>query len=99
MALTYAQLDSLATNASFLGRVRSAVAVHAEYWLNNVGATEAQKSWCFRIFQQLQCAQVAANLARELCQDAAIIGSSTGDGSDVTDAALQSAVDKICESY
>lgn len=99
MALTYIQIDALVSNATFLGRLRSAVASHAEYWRNNVNATAAQKSWCFRVFDQVQCAQIAANMARELCQDVAITGSTTGDGSDVLDAALQTAVDKICEHY
>lgn len=98
MALTYEQLDALTTNATFLGRVREAVAYHANYVLNLPGSA-SQVSWAGRVFQGQACAQIAANLARELCQDAAITASATGDGSDVTDAALQAAVDKICEGY
>lgn len=99
MALSYAQLDALTTNAAFLGRVRSAVSSHAEYWLNNVSHTPTQLSWITQVFTNGRCAQIAANMARELCEDAAITGSSTGDGSDVLDPALQAAVDKICEKY
>ena len=99
MSLSYAQLDSLTINPQFLARVRQAVASHAEYWLINPGSTDAQKTWCDDVFINGQCAQKAANMARELCQDAAITSSSSGDGADVTDAALQGAVDKICEKY
>ncbi len=99
MALTYAQLDALTTNATFLGRVRSAVAGHAHYWEANVNATPATVNWCQQVFVQRKCAQIAADVARELCQDSKFTGSSTGDGSDVTDANLQSAVDAICEKY
>ena len=99
MALTFAQLDALTTNDTFLARVRSAVAGHAHYWESNPSATDAQKAWCGNIFTGGRCAQVAANLARELVEDSKFTGSSAGDGSDVTDADLQSAVDAICEKY
>lgn len=99
MALTYAQLDALTTNAALIGRVRQCVAYQADYWLNFAGATGEQTWWAAKVFQGLQCGQIAANLMRELAQDAALIGSTTGDGSDVTDAALQAAVGKICIKY
>lgn len=99
MALTYAQLSALVSNTTFLARVENAVAYHAEYQLNNAAATQQQKWWAEKVFVGLQCNQIAANLMRELCQDAAITGSTTGDGSDITDTALQGAVDKICEKY
>lgn len=99
MALTYSQLDALTANASFLARVRQAVAHHAEYWQSNANATPAQLQWCEQVFINLRLAQIAANLMNELVQDVAVTGSSTGDGSDITDAALQTAADKICEKY
>ena len=52
-----------------------------------------------RFFQVGQSAQQAVNLTPELVTDVAIKGSTTGDGSDVTDANLQAAVDLICEKY
>ena len=38
-------------------------------------------------------------MAGQLVQDPAFAGSTTGDASDVTDAALESAVEKICLNY
>lgn len=99
MSLTYTQLDSLTTNATFLGRVRQAVASHANYYLNFQGASAATLAWCSECFVGKKCDQMAADMARQLVQDAAVTGSTTGDGSDITDAALQGAVDKICELY
>lgn len=99
MALTYSQLDSLTTNASFLGRVRTALGYYANYLLNGTPTT-LQRDWCGRVFYVPgNCAQMAANMAPQLVQDAAFVNSTTGDGSDVTDAALQTAVEKICTIY
>ncbi len=99
MALTYTQLDALTTNATFLGRVRTAVRKHATSLLAG-SPTAAQVSWCADVFQTgKRSNQIAADLAPQLCGDPAITGSSTGDGSDVTDASLQGAVDVICEKY
>lgn len=98
MALTYAQLDTLTTNAAFLGRVRNALRHYANYLLNLPG-TNAQLGWCNSVFYQGRCAQIAANMAGQLVQDPAFAGSTTGDASDVTDAALESAVEKICLNY
>ena len=50
-------------------------------------------------FIQGRAPQIAANMARQLVQDAAFTGSTAGDASDVTDAALESAVEKICLAY
>lgn len=100
MALSYAQLDALTTNTTFLGRVRTAVAGHAHYWRDNGAATPAQQQWVAVVFWSGErCAQIAADLARELVMDSKFTGSTTGDGSDVTDADLQAAVDAICERY
>jgi hypothetical protein len=100
MALTYAQLDALTTNAAFLARVRSAVASHAQYWKGNNQASISTQQWVAIVFWAGgQCAQIAADMARELVEDSKFTGSSVGDGSDVTDANLQAAVDAICEKY
>lgn len=101
MALTLAQKDALTTNATFLGRVRQAVRDHAAFIVALAGgATAAQKDWKNRVFgPNLGAAQIAANLAGQLVTDPAVANSSTGDGSDVTDANLKSAVDTICEGY
>lgn len=100
MALTYAQLDTLTTNAAFLGRVRNSLRHYANYLLNLQGATNVQLGWVNSVFfQEGRCAQIAADMAGQLVQDAAFTASTTGDASDVTDAALESAVEKICLSY
>jgi len=100
MALTYTQLQALTTNTAFLARVEAGVAHHAKYIENlGVSATNTQKWWAGKVFTGLQCNQIAANLMAELCQDPAITGSTTGDGSDVTDVNLQAAIDAICEKY
>jgi len=99
MALTYAQLDALTTNVSFLGRVRNSLRHYANYLLNLQGVTNTQLGWCNSVFYQGRCAQIAANMAGQLVQDAAFTASTTGDASDVTDAALESAVEKICLNY
>lgn len=99
MALTYTQLDALTVNQTFLGRVRQAVAHHAAYWESDPTATQAQLNWCTAMFVGKKCGQTAADMMNELVQDATISGSTTGDGSDVTDAQLQTATDKICEKY
>ena len=98
MALTYVQLDTLTTNTTFLGRVRTAVRKHATTLLAGT-PTAAQSAWCQQVFQQRKSSQIAADLAPQVCDDPAVSGSTTGDGSDVTDAALQGAVDVICEKY
>lgn len=99
MALTYAQLDTLTANAAFLGRVRNALRHYANYLLNLQGVTNAQLGWVSSVFYQGRCAQIAADMAGQLVQDPAFAGSTTGDASDVTDAALEAAVEKICLSY
>lgn len=99
MALSYSQLDTLTTTDSFLGRVRSACRHYANYLINLQGATQEQLSWANRIFFQGRCAQIAADMAGQLVQDAAFDASTLADASDVTDASLESAVEKICLSY
>ncbi len=100
MALTYTQRDSLATNSVFLGRVRTAVRYHASYLLANAGATQQQKDWAAQMFWAAhRSAQASADLAPQLCNDPAIIGATNADASDVSDAAVQGAVDVICENY
>lgn len=101
MALTYAQCDALTTNATFLGRVRTAVRAHATYLIAlGVGATQAQKDWAAAVYWSgHRDAQIAADLAPQVSRDPTVTGSTTGDGSDITDAALQAAVDAICENY
>lgn len=99
MALTYAQRDTLTTNANFLGRVRTAVRKHATSLLAGT-PTSAQLAWAANVYYSARRSnQIAADMAPQLCEDPAITGSSTGDGSDVTDASLQGAVDVICEKY
>lgn len=99
MTLTYAQIDSIATNATFLGRVRTAVASHAKFRADDSNSTADQKSWASRVFLSKKLSQIAADLAPELCQDSKITTSTTGDGSDITDSDLSIAVNAICEKY
>lgn len=99
MALNLTQRDALTTNATFLGRVRQAVRQHATTLLAGAPTT-AQTAWCADVFWAgRRSNQIAADLAPQLCNDPAITGSTTGDGSDVTDVNLQAAVDAICEKY
>lgn len=99
MPLTYAQLDALTTDSAFLARVRTAVANHAYFWESNPDATNATLNWCSQVFIYHKLAAIAAFMAPELCQDSKITSSTTGDGSDVTDADLQTAVGAYCEKY
>lgn len=99
MALTYAQKDALTTTAAFLSRVNQAVAYHAKYVEGLASPTAAQLSWVHDVFIGCKCTQKSANLARELVQDPAFATTSLADASDVTDTALQGAVDAICEKY
>ena len=99
MALTLAQRDALTTNAAFIARCRQAAASRAQFDLTNVGATQAQKAWAQNMFYSQRLAQAVANMMPELCTDPAVTGSTTGDGSDITDANLQTAVQTYCESY
>lgn len=99
MALTLSQRDTLTTNTTFLGRVRTAVRYHASFLLAGT-PTPAQLSWCARVFWSgMRSSQIAADLAPQLCNDPAVTNSSVGDGSDITDTNLQAAVDIICENY
>lgn len=99
MALTYAQLDTLTTNTSFLGRVRCAIRKHATTLLAGT-PTNGQASWAANVYWgNRRSNQIAADMAPQLVNDPAITGSTTGDGTDVTDANLQAAVDVICEKY
>lgn len=99
MALTYAQLDTLTTTDAFLGRVRNACRHYANYMLNLPTPTAEQISWADAVFTGGRCAQKAANMAGQLVQDAAFTNAVNADASDVTDAALESAVEKICMAY
>lgn len=98
MALTYSQLDALTTNDSFLGRVRNSLRHYANYLVSGT-PTDAQRWWCGLVFYQGHCAQIAADMAGQLVQDGAFAGSTAADASDVTDAALEGAVEKICLNY
>jgi hypothetical protein len=99
MALTYAQLDTLSQNATFLGRVRSAISQYAAFWIGNAGATQQQKDWATNAFYSGRLATIASNIMHQLTQDPAVTGSTTGDGSDITDANLQNAVNAIVLNY
>ena len=99
MALSLAQRDTLTTNGAFIGRCRQAVAARAQFLIVSAGATPAQKAWAQNMFIGGKLAQATANMMPQLCTDAAITGSTTGDGSDITDAALQTAAQTYCESY
>lgn len=98
MALTYAQLDTLTTTDAFLGRIRNACRHYANYLISGTPTAE-QQSWADSVFTGGRCAQKAANMAGQLVQDAAFTNAVNADASDVTDAALESAVEKICMSY
>lgn len=99
MALTLAQRDTITTDAAFLGRVRQAVRQHATTLLAG-SPTTAQTNWAANVFWSgRRSNQIAADLAPQLANDPAVANSSTGNGSDITDASLQAAVDVICEKY
>ena len=98
MALTYSQLDALTTNDSFLGRVRNSLRHYANYLISGT-PTDDQRWWCTLVFYKGRCTQIAANMAGQLVQDAAFANSTAVDASDVTDTALESAVEKICMNY
>ena len=98
MALTYAQLDTLTTSAALLGRVRNALRHYANYLLSGT-PTDAQKWWCALVFYNGRCAQIAADLMGQLVQDGAFAATVDPDAADVTDAAVESAVEKICMNY
>ena len=99
--LTLAQRDGLTTNDSFLGRVRAAVRQRASYILANPKTvTQAQLDWAARIFWASNCScEIAGKMAAQLTNDPAVIVAKNGDGSDITDQALQGAVEAICEKY
>lgn len=99
MALNLAQRDALTTNAAFIARCRTAVADRAEFHINNAGSSTSQKAWAANMLRGGKLAQATANLMPELCTDPAVKNSTTGDGSDVTDAALLAAVQAYCENY
>lgn len=98
MALTYSQLDALTTTDAFLGRVRNALRYYANYMLNGTPTAE-QTSWLDAVFTGGRCASKASAMAGQLVQDAAFTGATNADAIDVTDSALQDAVNKICMSY
>jgi hypothetical protein len=92
-------LDALTTNTTFLGRVRTAVRNHATTLLAGTPTT-VQRDWSTNVYYAgKRSNQIAADLAPQVVEDPAIKNSTTGDASDVTDAALQAAVDVICENY
>jgi len=98
MALTYAQLDTLTANSGFLGRVRNALRHYANYLISGT-PTDNQRWWAGLVFYQGRCAQIAADMAGELVQDDAFSTTSQADAGDVTDTAIQTAVEKICLNY
>lgn len=99
MALTLAQKDNLAVNATFLSRVRQAVAEYATYLIALPG-TQAQLDWASTVYQGgLRRNQISANLAPELVCTATVGNSTSGDGSDITDANLKTAVETIALKY
>ncbi len=101
MALTLAQRDALTTNDKFLSRVRAAVRHRASVVLANLKtATQAQSDWAARVFWASNCScEIANRMAGQLTNDPVIIAAKDADGSDITDAALQGAVEAICEKY
>lgn len=99
MALSLAQKDALTTNDSFLARVRQSVRQHAVYLIALPG-NATQLDWAnLMVGPNNRAGQAAADLAGRLVCDSAVADSTTGDASDVTDTALQTAVDTICEEY
>lgn len=99
MALTYAQLDTLTTTDAFLGRVREALRYKANYILTSQSPTQSDVSWSNTVFYEGRCYSKAAAMAGQLVQDAAFTGAVQPDASDITDSALQDAVNKICMGY
>lgn len=99
MALTLAQRDALTSSDAFLARVRQALRHYAVYERDNASATQSQKVWSALALDQHRVPQMAADMAGEVVEDAAIAGSSVGDASDVSDASVSAAVEAICLKY
>ncbi len=101
MALTLAQRDGLTTTETFLGRVRAAVRHRASVILANPTTVTVQQSdWAARVFWASNCAcDIAGKMAGQLTNNPVVIAAKNPDGSDITDAALQGAVEAICEKY
>lgn len=99
MALTLAQKDALAVNTTFLARVRQAVAEYAAYLIALPG-TAPQLAWANTVFAGgIRRNQIAANLTPELVCNPTVSDSTAGDGSDITDANLKTAVEAVCLKY
>ncbi len=94
MALTYEQSSALMADATFRGRIEVACLKFADYIYGEATNTPGHST---RIkWQQatmLNPSASAAQVTPTVVMDPAVQDSSTGDGSDVTDAQLQSATE------
>lgn len=100
MALTLAQKDALASNATHVGRTRQAIREYAKY-IRDIGgsATQQQKDWATAVFEGQRVGIIAENIQGELVADAKFANSAQADGSDVTDTNFKAAVEAVCLKY
>ena len=83
MSLTYQQSANLMTDVEFQGRIKDAVIHNATYLCKG--------AWASNVFQN---PQIQAQILQPIVvMDQDIQNSSAGDGSDVSDTALQTAVE------
>ena len=83
MALSYQQASDLMKDPNFVGRIKIACMHYASY--------RGKGAWATLVVQSPDVA--AANILPVVIMDSNIQNSSAGDGSDVPDATLQSAVE------
>lgn len=94
MALTYEQSSELMSNGVFVGRVKVGCLKYADYISGEAASVPAHATrvrWAQGVFANPDHA--AQSLTPTVVMDAAVQDSSTGDGSDITDAALQPAIE------
>jgi hypothetical protein len=94
MALSYQQSSDLMQNGNFMGRIKVACLHYATYIYgeaSSVTAHNTRRNWAQSVFQNPQ--QQAMNIQPVVVMDPNVQSSSAGDGSDVDDAMLQSAVE------
>lgn len=100
MALSLQQRGALLTDSVFRSRVQVCVLNLATY-IVGLGGSEpgSRQKWADRMLTGTGAAQCAADLMPQLVNHATVTGSSAGDGSDISDANLGTAVESVCEFY
>jgi hypothetical protein len=100
VALSLAQKSSLMTSDLFLGRVKAAILTRASFVLGQgLTPSGAEQMWAQRMSSGAAAAAAATSMMPRLVNHSLITASTAGDGSDVTDANLQTAVESMCEFY